>query len=82
MIVNWNKKGEVKNGQVFHFQHSLRPFINVSNSEENIFFLDIHEMKFYDFYEIIESEELCFYEDENDDDFLGVEIDGKIEWVD
>lgn len=82
MIVNWNK-GEVKKGQVFHFKNSLRPFIDItSEAGGDILFLDINEWEIYGFYEIQEVEGLRFYENEGDEDYLGVEIDGKIEWVD
>lgn len=76
MIKDWNRY-EVKKGEVFHFQHSLRPFINVSNTEEINLFLDIDEMVIYDF-EALEYEGLEFYTKEEDEDFKGVEVAGTI----
>ena len=65
---------------VFHFKNSLRPFILVNNNEtvEDLF-IDINQMYVYTLDEL-ESEGLEFYTKEDDKDFLGVEIDGKIKW--
>lgn len=79
MIVDWNRQ-TLKAGQVFHFKNSLRPFINVDNTSGDFCFLDLNEMKTYTFDEL-EYEGLYFYIDEVDDDFMGVELDGTIKWV-
>ena len=78
MIIDWNKITLPK-GTVFHFKNSLRPFVEV-DSNGDYCFLDINEMKLYSF-EDLEYEGVEFYKDEADDDFLGVKVDGKIEWV-
>lgn len=77
MIADWNRKTFKKN-QVFHFKNSLRPFIDVSD-ENNTFFLDLEKMRVYD-YDDLEYEGLFFYEDDEDLDFMGVELDGEIKW--
>lgn len=79
MIFDWNRN-TLKKGTVFHFKHSLRPFIEVEDRNEDLGFLDINEMKIYNL-DDLESEGLEFYEDETDEDFKGIEIDGIIEWV-
>lgn len=82
MIKDFNR-GEVKGGEVFHFQHSLRPFIWVERNSMwcNGYFIDIDEFKAYE-----EEDLLCdgfeFYTKDDDEDFKGVEVEGKIEWVD
>lgn len=76
MIKDWNRN-EIKKGEVFHFQHSLRPFISIDSTEETNLFLDIDEMVIYPF-DVLEYEGLKFYTKEEDDDFMGVEIDGTI----
>ena len=80
MIKDWNR-GEVKQGEVFHFQHSLRPFIWVYyQNQDDTLFIDINEDKAYTFCDL-EFDELSFYEDEEDEDFYGLDVVGKIEWV-
>lgn len=79
MIKDWNR--EDLQGQVFHFQNSLRPFTVVKNCAWDNFFLDLNEGIFYSLYELLEAEGLRFYEKENDEDFMGVKIAGHIEWV-
>ena len=79
MIVNWNDQ-TLKPGQVFHFKNSLRPFISVGNANGDYCFLDFDEMTTYTLDEL-ESEGLYFYTDETDDDFMGVELDGRVRWV-
>lgn len=79
MIVNWNNY-EVNHSQVFHFQHSLRPFVEVIDTRGEGLFLDVNEMKVYTF-EDLEKDELYFYRKDDDEDYLGVEVDGKVEWV-
>lgn len=79
MIKDWNR--EDLQGQVFHFKNSLRPFTTVKNSAFDYFFLDLNEGIFYSLYELLEYEGLRFYEKENDEDFMGVKIAGRVEWV-
>ena len=76
MIKDWNRN-ELKKGEVFHFQHSLRPFVSIDSLEETNLFLDIDEMVVYPF-DALEYEGLEFYTKEEDEDFMGVEIDGTI----
>lgn len=76
MIKDWNRY-EVKKGEVFHFQHSLRPFINIDSTKETDLFLDINEMVAYCL-DDLECEGLNFYTKEEDENFKGVEIDGTI----
>ena len=80
-IKDWNR-GELNKNEVFHFQHSLRPFISVKSNEGEWFFVDIDEGICYNFYDL-EFEGLEFYRDETkeDEDFMGVEVDGKLDWV-
>lgn len=79
MIADWNRR-EVEKGQVVHFRNSLRPFISVEDGAGEHLFLDIDKMKLYSLEEL-ESDGLYFYTLEEDDDFCGVQIDGKIQWV-
>lgn len=80
-IKDWNRN-ELNKNEVFHFQHSLRPFIAIKSYEEDCLFLDINEGKCYTLDEL-EFEGLEFYKDETEEDldFMGVEIDGKLDWV-
>ena len=78
MIVDWHKTTFEK-GTVFHFKNSLKPFIEV-NKYGDYCFLDLDEMKVYTL-EDLDYYGFEFYNDEVDDDFMGVEIDGKVEWV-
>lgn len=78
MIVDWNKT-TLEDGTVFHFKNSLRPFIDI-DKDGDYYFLDINEIKLYTL-EDLRHEGLSFYEDENNEDFRGVKIDGKIKWV-
>ena len=73
MIKDWNKN-TIAHNMVFHFAHSLRPFIEVNNLEEDTFFLDIDEDKIYSYYELTEIEGLDFFRDEENEDFLGVDV--------
>ena len=72
--------GTVKYGEVFHFKHSLRPFIQVSHIEDDNFFVDIDNYELYTLSELL-CEGYDFYLDENDENFYGVEVEGHIEWV-
>lgn len=78
MIKDWNR--EDLQGQVFHFENSLRPFTAVKNCAWDNFFLDLNEGTVYSFDEL-EIEGLHFYEKEDDEDFMGVKIAGRVEWV-
>lgn len=80
MIVDWNRTS-LLDGTVFHFKCSLRPFVMVNSPESGLLFLDVNEMTVYN-YDDLEHEELFFYKSEEDEDFMGVEVDGRIEWVD
>lgn len=79
-IADWNM-GEVGSKEIFHFKNSLRPFISVADvyGDEG-FFLDIDKGECYSF-DDLEYEGLEFYTDDNNDDFMGVEVVGKIRWV-
>ena len=82
LIKDWNSN-EVCGNEVFHFKNSLRPFIYVNNKYYNTeFFVDLNEKVAYTFEEL-EYEGLEFYTDETEEDldFLGVEVDGKFEWI-
>jgi len=79
MIKDWNRR-EVNLNEVFHFQHSLRPFIYFVDSYGFSYFLELDKGIAYDL-NGLEYEGLFFYRKEEDEDFFGVEVDGKIEWV-
>lgn len=80
MIKNWNSREVKPLKDVFHFKNSLRPFVTVESSSGNYLFIDINEGVAYDFNEVYE--DFTFYSKEEDEDFLGVEIDGTIkEWL-
>lgn len=79
MIADWNR-GEVEKGQVIHFRSSLRPFICVEDRNGEHLFLDIDKMELHS-WEELESDGLHFYTLEEDEDFCGVQVDGKIQWV-
>ena len=76
MIVDWNKKD--LRGQVFHFKASLRPFIEVRTIND-FGFLDLNDFALYELDEL-KSEGLFFFEKENDEDFRGVDVVGRLEW--
>ena len=79
MIKDWNS-GEVKNGEVFHFQNSIRPFIEIVdiNTDEPSF-LDLDSYEAYTF-DNLPYQGLEFYTKENDKYFYGVDVVGKISW--
>ena len=77
MIRDWNR--ENLTGKVFHFQNSLRPFTEVYNTCDERYFLDLNESKIYSFEELYD--ELSFCDDDEHDDFMGVKVDGHVEWV-
>ena len=79
MLKDWNRE-EIK--EVFHFKNSLRPFIccrDIYHDEWLFIDLDTYEALTLD---ALDYEGLYFYEKEDDEDFKGVEIDGKLEWID
>lgn len=79
MIADWNRTS-LLGGTVFHFKNSLRPFVMVDDLKSGLLFLDVDEMTVYN-YDDLEHEGLFFYKSEEDEDFMGVEVDGHIEWV-
>ena len=79
MIRDYNR-GEVNKREVFHFEHSLRPFIIVEDNGEDVF-LNIDTWEIFDF-ETLENEGLYFYQKKDDEDFKGVEVRCTIEeWL-
>ena len=79
IIKDWNRN-EIGENEIFHFKNSLRPFIAVQNTYGEHLFLDFNEKMIYSF-EALEYENLFFYTKEDDEDFMGVEVDGKLDWV-
>lgn len=75
MIRDWNRS-QVLGQAVFHFKNSLRPFVSITVSNEDIF-LDIDSMEGYTLDEL-EYEGLEFYEKDDDEDFKGVDVDGTL----
>ena len=73
MAIKDYNRGEVNKGQVFHFEHSLRPFIIVEDGGEDVF-LDIDTWEIFDFETLENNEGLYFYEKEEDEDFKGVDV--------
>ena len=68
---------DIPSTTVFHFQHSLRPFILINDPHNNWCFVDLSigesylwgELQYYDLY---------FYTKDDDSDFCGVAIIGEI----
>lgn len=82
MLKNWNI-GEVKEGEVFHFKNSLEPFIwftGFIDGYEGDCFLNINTFELYGLSDL-NIDGYSFYSKDNDEDYLGVEVDGKIKWV-
>ena len=83
MIKDLNRN-EVKAGEVFHFQNSLEPFVYVDypDCDFEMMFFNINSNRLYSFVDL-DILGLKFYSKDDDEDFLGVEVDGKIklEWV-
>ena len=77
MTVDWNRLN--LEGYVFHFKASLRPFIEVK-TPNGYGFLDLNDFTLYEL-DTLESEGLFFFEKEDDEDFKGVMIDGRVQWV-
>lgn len=63
----------VKKGEVFHFPHSLRPFVLIFDGSEDRF-LDIDEWESYSYDDIVTWEGLDFYKKDSDSMFLGVDV--------
>lgn len=78
MIKDWNR--EDLQGQVFHFQNSLRPFIAIKDNAWKNSFLDLNEGISYTLYELLEIEGLRFYEEEDNEDFMDVDVVGRLKW--
>lgn len=78
MVKDWNR--EDLQGKVFHFKNSLRPFIEIKDGAWDNFFLDLNEGIFYTLYELLEVEDLRFYEKEDGEDFMGVDVVGRLKW--
>lgn len=76
MIRDWNR--ENLKGQVFHFKASLRPFIEVSLVND-FGFLDLNDFNIYEL-DDLKSEGLFFFKKEDDEDFKGVDVVGRLEW--
>ena len=76
MIRDWNRS-QVLGQAVFHFKNSLRPFVSITVSNEDIF-LDIDSMEGYTLDEL-EYEGLEFYE--KDDDGAEILFVDKKEWA-
>ena len=81
MLRDWNRN-EVKPHEVFHFKNSLEPFIAIEDPDNpyGMVFLNINTNLLYTF-DKLDCYDYSFYTKDDDDDFLGVKIDGKIEWV-
>ena len=73
MIIDFNRES-IPVGTEFHFQHSLRRFIHVTDGYDNDFFVDLDEGKLYDL-ESLSYDELDFYRKDDDEDFMGVNTD-------
>lgn len=79
MIRDWNRS-QVLGQTVFHFKNSLRPFISVRVSNKDVF-IDIDAMEGYTIDEL-EYEGLEFYTKDDDEDFKGVDVDGRLkDWI-
>ncbi len=76
MIKDWNR--ENLEGQVFHFKNSLRPFIEVY-IPDGYGFLDLNDFTIYEL-DQLNSEGLFFFRKENDEDFKGVDVVGRLMW--
>jgi len=65
---------KVKKGEVFHFPHSLRPFVLIDSDDGDELFLDIDKWVVYSYEDLITWEGLDFYTKEDDPTFLGVDV--------
>ena len=79
IIKDWNR-GEINENEIFHFKNSLRPFISVQDAYGEYLFLDFDKKIVYSLEDLV-YESLSFYKKEDDKEFMGVEIDGKLDWV-
>ncbi len=76
-IKDYNR-GEVLSDSVFHFKHSLEPFITVYSEKDcDDIFVNIHKLVAIPF-EYLESYGYEFYTKEDDEDFLGVNVVGTL----
>lgn len=76
MIKDWNRN-EVNEGEVFHFKNSLEPFILIDGGH---YFLNINTWESYAAIDL-NFNGYAFYTKEDDKDFMGVDVDGRLEWV-
>ena len=65
---------QVQKGEVFHFPHSLRPFVLIDYNATDELFLDIDKMIAYSYEDLVTWEGLDFYTKEDDPTFLGVDV--------
>ena len=79
MIKDWNRN-ELYPMEVFHFKNSLRPFVVIEKNDGDYLFVDINNQMAYSFEEL-EFEGLEFFQKPNDDDFLGVSVNGILKWI-
>lgn len=63
----------IPTGTIFHFDHSLRPFMAVTDGLGNPLFIDLENAVAMGWDELI-YDNLFFYEEEDNDDFLGVAV--------
>ena len=77
MIKDWSIENLY--GEIFHFKNSLRPFIEIRNTQWEVYFVDINEQEFYDL-DDLPCEGLEFYTKDDDPSFKGVEVCGKFKW--
>lgn len=75
MIKDWNRN-EVEKGEVFHFQHSLEPFVYVDDG----LFINVNTWESYAVMDL-NFGGYAFYIKEDDVGFMGVDVDGRLEWV-
>jgi len=75
MIQDWNR--EDLQGLIFTFRNSDTPYTTFHNTEKNFMFLNLYNYLAYDFDEL-DIVGLKFYEDEEDEDFHGVKVIGRL----
>lgn len=75
MIQDWNR--EDLQGLIFTFCNSDTPYTTFHNTKEDFMFLNLYNYLAYDFDEL-DIVGLKFYEDEEDEDFHGVKVIGRL----
>ena len=75
-IIDINRYG-ISSMTMFHFQHSLRPFIMTYTTNDEPLFIDLTNSVAYN-YDELENVDLYFYTKDDDEDYHGVEIIGDI----